>query len=211
MSVLTARISHSRSEVRQKILDEARSLFAKKGYDGTSVDSIMKAVGMSKGAMYWHFPGKFEVYRAVMGEQVKALHDDFDLLYRTMENLSPVDSLIDIGQAMIDSFVENWEGQLLWIDLFTVAHRGDAQSKIMAREIFDNIFMGIPSKTEAFPNEKTFRIGESEKREWRSNIKIFFSGLLMVLGITITPDKAKKQWESHIRMLFEGRVADGSR
>lgn len=208
---MTAKISHSRSEAQKKILDEARSLFARKGYDGTSVDSIMKAVGMSKGAMYWHFPGKFEVYRAVMEEQVQALHDDFDLLYRTMENMSPVDSLIDVGKAMIDGFIKNQEGQLLWIDLFTVAHRGDAQSRVMAREIFDNIFTGISPKTEVYLNEKTYQISESEKEERQSNMKIFFSGLLMVLGIIVTPDKAKKQWESHIRMLFEGRVADGSR
>ena len=211
MEVLTAKKSHGRGEAQEKILDGARSLFARKGYDGTSVGSIMRAVGMSKGAMYWHFPGKFEVYRAVMEEQVKAFHNDFALLYQATENLSPIDSLIAIGEAMIDRSVENREAHLLWIDLFTVAHRGDAQSKIMAKEIFNNIFTGMPSKAEVFLNEKMCWGSESEKKEWQSNIKIFFSGLLMVLGVTITPDRAKKQWRSHIRMVFEERHSYESR
>lgn len=49
-----------------KILRIAAKLFAKKGYDKTSVQDILNEVGMSKGAIYHHFNSKEEILDAVM-------------------------------------------------------------------------------------------------------------------------------------------------
>jgi len=48
-------MSEASLETRAKILSVARTRFATKGYYGTSVDSIVKGAGLSKGAIYWHF------------------------------------------------------------------------------------------------------------------------------------------------------------
>lgn len=44
------------------IADAALSCFLSTGYGGTSVDDIVKAAGMSKGGIYWHFKSKEEIF-----------------------------------------------------------------------------------------------------------------------------------------------------
>ena len=50
----------------QKILKSATKTFAKKGYNGTSVSSIMKAAGLTGGALYCHFKTKEHLAREII-------------------------------------------------------------------------------------------------------------------------------------------------
>lgn len=49
-------------ETRRQILEASFRLFGLKGYDGVSVQDIAKATNLSKGALYWHFHNKEELY-----------------------------------------------------------------------------------------------------------------------------------------------------
>ena len=55
-----ARNKHPEQTV-QRILTVAGKLFSEKGYDGTSMQDIVSALGMSKGAIYHHFKSKQEI------------------------------------------------------------------------------------------------------------------------------------------------------
>ena len=44
----------------EKILDAAAALFAEKGYQSTTLQDIIDATGLSKGAVYHHFRSKEE-------------------------------------------------------------------------------------------------------------------------------------------------------
>lgn len=46
----------------EKIIDAAIQMFLEKGYDGTSMQDIVKVLGMSKGAIYHHFKSKEELF-----------------------------------------------------------------------------------------------------------------------------------------------------
>ena len=59
-------IVKSAEERREEILDAARALFWEKGYDSTSVTDIMKAVGIAKGTLYYHFASKEEIMNAII-------------------------------------------------------------------------------------------------------------------------------------------------
>ena len=57
------------NEMRQKIICEAVKLFSDRGYHGTSMRDIMKAVGCTQPTMYYYFENKQALYReAVLGE-----------------------------------------------------------------------------------------------------------------------------------------------
>ena len=45
-------------QTRDTVRIQAFRLFGRHGYDGVSIDNIARAVGLSKGALYWHFDGK---------------------------------------------------------------------------------------------------------------------------------------------------------
>ena len=50
---------------RQAILDTAEALFFQRGYEETSVQDILDAMGLSKGGFYHHFESKMAVLEAV--------------------------------------------------------------------------------------------------------------------------------------------------
>ena len=62
-----ARAVRRRPEIsRGEILDAALACFAARGYHETSVDEIAARAGLSKGAIYWHFAGKRELFLALV-------------------------------------------------------------------------------------------------------------------------------------------------
>jgi AcrR family transcriptional regulator len=55
-------------DTERLILNQAMRLFLEKGYHGTSINDITQAVGLTKGAIYWHFKSKENLLRRVMEE-----------------------------------------------------------------------------------------------------------------------------------------------
>jgi AcrR family transcriptional regulator len=55
---------------RQALLHAARTLFGEQGYAAASLDEVVQAADVTKGALYHHFEGKQELFAAVY-EQVK--------------------------------------------------------------------------------------------------------------------------------------------
>lgn len=51
---------------RGEILDAAFACFVERGYHETSVDDIASRAGLSKGAIYWHFAGKRDLFLALV-------------------------------------------------------------------------------------------------------------------------------------------------
>lgn len=60
-----SRNKHPEETVR-KILDVSTQLFLEKGYEKTSMQDIVNALGMSKGAVYHHFKSKEELFSQVV-------------------------------------------------------------------------------------------------------------------------------------------------
>ena len=55
-------------ERRSEIVEAARTLFLSKGYEATSTVDIMKAVGIAKGTLYYHFSSKEEILDALLSD-----------------------------------------------------------------------------------------------------------------------------------------------
>lgn len=51
---------------KDRILDEALTLFAENGYDGTGVDQIAERVGIKAPSLYKHFKGKEDILNALI-------------------------------------------------------------------------------------------------------------------------------------------------
>ena len=64
----------SGERTRQAILDAALTLFAERGFFGTSIRDIAGAVGITESAIYNYFPGKTELFEALFAaEQVSVM------------------------------------------------------------------------------------------------------------------------------------------
>ena len=71
----TGRVRMSGKERREQLLDVGRTLFADKGFGGTSVEEIAEKAGVSKPVVYEHFGGKEGLYAVVVDREVRRLLD----------------------------------------------------------------------------------------------------------------------------------------
>lgn len=63
------RIVKEATERKNEILDAAAVLFSEKGFDHTSTNDILEAVGIAKGTLYHHFKSKEAIMDAVIERQ----------------------------------------------------------------------------------------------------------------------------------------------
>ncbi|MEU4835942.1 TetR family transcriptional regulator [Streptosporangium sp. NPDC023615] len=97
----------SGKERREQLIEISRTLFAEKGFDGTSVEEIAATANVSKPVVYEHFGGKEGVYAVVVDREMQKL------LAMVTEALSASHSLIKLERAALALLAyveENSEG-----------------------------------------------------------------------------------------------------
>ncbi len=62
----------SKAHTRERLLDAARSVFARGGFHGASVEEIASEAGFSTGALYSNFDGKEDLFLALMEREIAA-------------------------------------------------------------------------------------------------------------------------------------------
>ncbi|GAA3093973.1 hypothetical protein GCM10017600_49650 [Streptosporangium carneum] len=97
----------SGKERREQLIQISRTLFAEKGFDGTSVEEIAATANVSKPVVYEHFGGKEGVYAVVVDREMQKL------LGMVTEALSASHALIKLERAALALLAyveENSEG-----------------------------------------------------------------------------------------------------
>jgi len=60
-------VENSKQELRkEQILDAALRVIVRKGYDNSRMDDIVETSGLSKGAIYWYYKSKKEIYLSLV-------------------------------------------------------------------------------------------------------------------------------------------------
>ena len=60
------------TERRQQLIEIAKSLFAERGYEATSIEEIAQRAMVSKPVVYEHFGGKEGLYAVVVDREMSA-------------------------------------------------------------------------------------------------------------------------------------------
>ncbi len=93
------RRERERLDTREKILDAARELFIRDGYEGVSMRKVADLIEYSPTAIYVHFADKEELFRQLC-------HQDFSRLAGVFQSAAriedPVEQLKQIGRAYIE-------------------------------------------------------------------------------------------------------------
>lgn len=61
------------AETRKALIDAGLNVFSEKGFAATRLEDIVQVAGLTRGAFYWHFKNKLELYCAVYKEGMKYL------------------------------------------------------------------------------------------------------------------------------------------
>jgi AcrR family transcriptional regulator len=106
------------TDTQQKILDAAVDVFAQKGYHDARVDEIVDASRTSKGAVYFYFPSKQDIFLAIV--------DKFaNLLVERLESvISQQDSGVERVSAALQICMKTFEQYRSLAKVFLVQAAG---------------------------------------------------------------------------------------
>lgn len=85
-----ARVSQEHLDARRRqILVGASRCFARNGFHGTSMQDVLKEVGLSAGAVYRYFTGKDDLIAAIAGEAFQSIRQAFEEAAQTTPPPTP--------------------------------------------------------------------------------------------------------------------------
>src|SRR3990172_3908058 len=97
MATIATAVSYgerSADRTRARILNAAFREIHRRGYHGMRLDSVLEYAGLTKGALYYHFPNKLALGYAVVDEVIEEIIQK--LWIRPLhEARNPLDELID--------------------------------------------------------------------------------------------------------------------
>lgn len=85
---------------RRAILDQARYLFATKGYAATRTEEIISELGITRGALYHQFSDKLGVFNAVVAEAYSEMTNYISIKVKLIED--PWEQLVIGCQAFLE-------------------------------------------------------------------------------------------------------------
>ena len=123
---INERREREREEVRRKVLDAARELFARDGYEAVTMRKIAEAIEYSPTAIYLHFKDKESLVRELCLADFDALAKSFQRIAREPD---PLERLRKVGLAYADFALEHPNHYRL---MFMTPHPGHGKDEAEA-------------------------------------------------------------------------------
>ncbi|MGL4695486.1 TetR/AcrR family transcriptional regulator [Enterococcus larvae] len=183
-------------ERKTEILDTAKRLFLSKGYDKTTINDILKEIGIAKGTFYHYFKSKEEVMEAVV---MRVIEQDMITAKDIAANseLSALDKIIQYLLAQLPS--ENEEKSDM-VDQFP-----KVENALMKQRAMEGTLQHIcPILAEII--EEGNRSGEFQTPFPLEAIQFLIAGIQTLLDERmITPDEEamKRRIQSFIDIIFK--------
>lgn len=95
------------ARTRAEIIEKAVRLFSQQGYQATTMVDLAKAIKMSPGALYWHFPTKEDILLAACEMLHARFIGEFVPRVEEMRKKTARDQLAAYAQIAIDAISEN--------------------------------------------------------------------------------------------------------
>lgn len=92
-----------KQKVRDKIVESARILFNRHGFEGVTIDKVMEFAGLTRGGFYNHFKNKDELY----SEAVSSFLMGRGAQWRAEAGVDPGRSNPEMARRMIQSYLSS--------------------------------------------------------------------------------------------------------
>lgn len=169
-----------RSETRARIVEGARVLFNRHGYDNVTIDMVMEAASLTRGGFYHHFRNKQELFAAAVSSFLMGR----GARWRAEAGVDPVDPALEDAANMLRSYL-------------SPAHLGDLEGQCPMIALPSDVGRAEPAVREAYRHlldamvglyERAMPAGGGDRRETALALAALSVGG-MVLARTI-PDQA---------------------
>ena len=130
---------------REALLDAAVCVFGRRGVARSSLAEIAEQAGLTRGAVYWHFKDKGELFNAMMdrvtlpleadlighcegqGDPVVELRDKMRRAMRTIEHDALTQNVLEIATLKVEHVDDMGPVR----DRYVAAHRGQIQARLL--------------------------------------------------------------------------------
>lgn len=180
-----------RAETRKRIVDSARRLFNRHGFENASIAQIMSGAKLTHGGFYSYFSGKSDLYAEVLN----CFFTDPEWK-NNWDNVSIDMTSPDVGAQVVNAYLsrqhfENVEDSCPMIALPSdVARSGSA-----AKKAFEKVFEAMVCLL-----ERSITNGRRNKRHTAHAIASMCIGGMVVSRALVDPDLADKLRDSCLRV-----------
>ena len=85
---------------RKQLLEAGLRVFSEKGYAATRLSDIAEEAGVTRGAIYWHFGNKKELFIALYKERVDPIFDNIREIFQ--QDIAPLEKIATILKTFFD-------------------------------------------------------------------------------------------------------------
>jgi AcrR family transcriptional regulator len=124
---------------RDKVLDAAQRLFARRGFSGVGLSEVAEASGLSKSSLFHHFANKVELYAAVVGRIIGEI--DLRMARALAAGGDPLNRIDRWLDTFVDFLAEN-----------------PAHARLLLRSLFEDDDLTGESEEERRVNAATKRV-----------------------------------------------------
>jgi TetR/AcrR family acrAB operon transcriptional repressor len=164
---------------RQQIIDAAREVFLARGVSRSTLEHIAAQANVTRGAVYWHFKNKTEIFYAIRDQVFLPLIDRMD---DTLAVESNVDPLTQIENSLCDTIHElndNMEMRQTYEIMMIKCEYVDEFSTVL-QQILSNCSNITEKIQQAYERAQSLNllVGTHTPRALALDTHLFFSGLL---------------------------------
>lgn len=138
------------SKTRQKLVDVARQLFAKQGFDDTTMNDIALASGRGRRTLYTYFKSKEEIYFAVIEAEMERLTESMKEV--AVHEMRPIDMIVEIVYTHLHLIKEavlrngNLRAEFfrnIWLVEKVRRHFDQTEVELLTKTLHEGVRMGL--------------------------------------------------------------------
>ncbi|GAB3249524.1 TetR/AcrR family transcriptional regulator [Chitinimonas naiadis] len=119
-------------DTRDRILESAARVFAQKSYQGASLDEVAADAGLTKGAVYWHFKSKNDLFFALLDSRFQQEYDQHlpEALARESAHVDPKDSMKELLAGVLDRVKHDPDWPRLFLEFMGQARDPEVRNRL---------------------------------------------------------------------------------
>lgn len=176
------------TERKQQIYQAALACFGRKGYYLTTMDDIVAESGLSKGALYWYFQSKKELFLELFQEMMGQLGQEWETLLGD-EKSSATDKLLASIAFFRAEFAELVPAFGILMEAWALT-RHDEDVEQLTRELYQPYLQIMQAIIEEGVSSGEFQVTSAESTALL--VMTLFDGLMLALGTGL----ATQDWDS---------------
>lgn len=186
---------------RQRIINAARELFSTNGVSKTSLEKIAKHADVTRGAVYWHFENKTELFHAIREQVFLPLIDRIDsTLLASQNEQNPLQRIENFLIGTIRVLAEDKATRQTYEVLMTKCEYVDEFAQVL-QQILNNCDSLVSNIEQVYIDAQQQNLinPKQSPAQLAMDTHLFFSGLLHMWVKDSDGDRFRNQAEELVK------------